>query len=263
MDFQLKDKVAIVTGAGRHIGRQIALTLANEGARVIVNDYFEDRAKKVADEITTAGGKAIGVKADVRDYNDVAAMVQKAIGDFGKVDILVNNVGIPPAEVDQGAVLTPFFKTDKEAWDVEINIGLYGVLNCCKAVLESMVNQKSGKIVNILSDAGRIGEPGQAVYSAAKAAVGGFSKAVAKEVGRYCINVNCVAAGSTPSDVVLNTVIGDNLEKVLKLYPMGRGLNRMGLPSDIANAVTFLCSDVSVFMTGQIVSVSGGYTMVD
>jgi NAD(P)-dependent dehydrogenase (short-subunit alcohol dehydrogenase family) len=263
MDFQLTGKVAIVTGSGRHIGRQIALTLAQEGAKVVVNDYFEDRAKQTADEIVAAGGEAIGIRSDVRDYNDVNAMVQKAINSYGKVDILVNNVGIPPAEVDQGAIFTPFFKTDKEAWDDEINIGLYAVLNCCRAVLEPMVNQKNGKIVNILSDAGRIGEPGQAVYSAAKAGIAGFSKALAKEVGRYCINVNCVAAGFTPPEPLLKKMVGDNMEKMLKAYPIGRGLNRVGLPSDIANAVTFLCSDASAFITGQITSVSGGYTMVD
>ena len=262
MDLQLTEKVAIVTGAGQHIGRKIALTLAQEGANVVVNDYFENRADQVADEIIATAGKAIGIRADVRDYNEVEAMVKKVISNFGKVDILVNNVGIPPAEGDQGAVLTPFFKTGKEAWDGEINIGLYSVFNCCKAVLESMVNQKSGKIVNILSDAGRIGEPGLAAYSAAKAGVAGFSKALAKEVGRYCINVNCVAASATPSDALSKTITDDILEKMLKSYPMGRGLNRIGIPSDIANAVTFLCSDVSVFMTGQIISVNGGYTMV-
>lgn len=262
MDLGLKDKVAIVTGAGRHIGRQIAITLAQEGAKVVVNDYFADRGKSVADEIKAMGGQAIGIKADVRQEAEVTAMVKEALNKFGKVEILVNNAGMLPEGV--GVTGGPTFaESDKQLWDNNIQVNIYGVLNCTKAVIGQMIQQKYGKVINIISDAGRMGEPRMTVYSAAKAGMVGFTKALAKEVGRYRVNVNCVAVGTTPQKGTATEIPEDRLQLLFRMYPMAQGLERLGLPLDIANAVAFFASDASVWVTGQVLSVSGGYSMVD
>lgn len=263
MDFGLKDKVAIVTGAGRHIGRQIALTLAQEGAKVGVNDYFADRAKAVAAEIERLGGEAIGIKADVREESEITAMVKEVLDRFGKIDILVNNAGVLPEEASGGNFGLTFAETDRRQWDGTIGVNLYGCLNCTRAVINHMIQQRYGKIVNIISDAGRVGEPRLTTYSAAKAAMVGFTKALAKEVGRYRINVNCVAVGATPQKGTITEVPEEKMRDWFRMYPMARGWERLGLPSDIANAVAFFASDVSVWVTGQVLSVSGGYSMVD
>jgi len=273
MDLGLKDKVAIVTGAGQGIGRQIALTLAEEGAKVAVNDYYEERAKKVADEIKAAGGKAMGVQADVTDFESVTAMVKKVVDEWGTVHILCNNagnVGIVDSHATAG-VLTLFAEMDPKGWASWVNINYYGLLNCAKAVLDYMIKQNYGKIVTTISDAGRVGEPRQSIYSGAKAAQVGFSKALAKEVGRYCINVNCVAPGATFTPATFgNWEERDKMpeeekqrvQAIMRVYPMARGLQRLGLPSDIANAVAFLASDRAQWITGQVLSVSGGYSTV-
>lgn len=266
MDLLLKDKVALVTGAGRHIGREIALTLSREGAKLVVNDYFADRAKAVADEITAAGREAIGVQADVRNEADVAAMCKKAADKFGGIDILINNAGVLPevllTEMIEGLGAT-FAATDRKIWDGNLDVNLYGVMNCTRAVINPMIQQKYGKIVNIISDAGRVGEPRLTAYSAAKAGIVGFSKALAKEVGRYRINVNCVSVGATPQKGTITEIADEKLKDWFRMYPLARGWERLGIPSDIANAVAFFASDVSTWVTGQVLSVSGGYSMVD
>ncbi len=267
MDLGLKGKVAIVTGAGRHIGRQIALTLAQEGARVVVNDYYEERAKEVAEEIEAAGGEAMGVRADVTNAEEVNELVKKVIDKYGRVDILVNNAGIMPMEAGaQPTGLLTFAEMDRKAWDDSFDVCMYGAMNCTREVIEGMINQKYGKILNILSDAGRVGEPRMTAYSAAKAGIGGFTKALAKEVGRYCINVNCVSLGATPSPsteaLIPTEQREERMKATLRVYPMGRGLERLGEPSDAANAVAFLVSDAAAWITGQILSVSGGYSMM-
>ena len=269
MDLGLKDKVAIVTGAGRHIGRQIALTLAEEGAKVVVNDYFEDRANSVAEEIKAAGGEAMGVKADVTNADEVKEMVKKAVAKYGRVDILVNNAGIMPPEAGHSpGGLKTFAQIDRKDWDDSFDVCMYGVMNCTRAVIEGMISQNYGKILNIMSDAGRVGEPRLVAYSAAKAGIGGFTKALAKEVGRYGVNVNCVSLGATPAPHLEALRPGTAEEReqrrqaMLRAYPMGRGLNRLGLPSDAADAVAFLVSDRAPWITGQILSVSGGYSTV-
>ena len=262
MDFGLKDKVVLVTGAGRHIGRQIALTLAQEGAKVVVNDYFSERAKAVADEIKEMGREAIEIRADVRDEAEVAAMVKEVLDKFGRIHILVNNAGVLPEVVGESGGYT-FAESNRKLWDDTIGVNLYGVLNCTKAVINHMIEQKYGKIVNIISDAGRVGEPRLVPYSAAKASLIGFSKALAKEVGRHRVNVNCVAVGATPQKGTLTEIPEEKLQAWFRVYPLAQGWQRLGLPSDIANAVAFFASDVSVWVTGQVLSVSGGYSMVD
>jgi len=266
MDLGLKDKVALVTGAGRHIGRQIAITLSQEGAKVVVNDYFADRAKAVADEIKTMGGEAMGIKADIREEAEVAAMVKEASDKFGEIDILVNNAGVLPEvlmrEMGEGLGGT-FAESDRKVWDGTMEVNLYGVLNCTKAVINQMIERKYGKIVNIISDAGRVGEPRLATYSAAKAGIVGFTKALAKEVGRYRVNVNCVGVGATPQKGTITEIPEEKLQAWFRMYPLARGWERLGLPLDIANAVAFFASDASVWVTGQVLSVNGGYSMVD
>jgi 3-oxoacyl-[acyl-carrier protein] reductase len=282
MDLGLKGKVAIVTGAGQGVGEGIALTLAKEGARVVVNDYFQDRAEKVAKSIIAAGGEAIALQADVSNFDSVKQMVALATEKFGRIDILVNNAGVPapPPEGDSPTALdNTFDKVDQSTWKRFIDVNIYGVMNCTRAVIDGMIARKYGKIINIISDAGRIGEPRQAAYSASKAGVAGFSKALAKEMGKHCINVNCLSLGAVPHPgldgrrIAMMVKLGmteeqakEAIQKVregaIKFYPMGKGLGRFGTPSDVANAVAFFASDASVFISGQTLSISGGYTTV-
>jgi 2-hydroxycyclohexanecarboxyl-CoA dehydrogenase len=280
MDLGLKGKVAIITGAGQGVGEGIAMTLAKEGARVVVNDFFQDRADKVAKDITAEGGEAIALQADVTDFDSVTKMVKTAVDKFGRIDILVNNAGVPaplPEGDSPDSLDTTFDKVDRSMWKRYVEVNIYGVMNCTRAVLDGMIGQKYGKIINIISDAGRIGEPRQAAYSASKAGVAGFSKALSKEMGKHCINVNCLSLGAVPHPGIDNRRIGmmvkmgmteqqakETIQKIregaIKLYPMGKGLGRFGTPADVANAAAFFASDVSVFITGQILSISGGYT---
>lgn len=282
MDLGLKGKIAIVTGAGQGVGEGIAATLAREGAKVVVNDFFQDRADKVAKDIFVAGGEAIALQADVTDFDSVTKMVKEVVDKFSRVDILVNNAGIPAPSPDGDSPKSldnTFDKVDRALWKSYIDVNIYGVMNCSRAVLDGMINQKYGKIINIISDAGRIGEPRQAAYSASKAAVAGFSKALAKENGKNCINVNCLSLGAVPHPGLDNRRIAmmvkmgmteeqakETIQKIregaIKLYPMAKGLKRFGTPADVGNAVAFFASDASVFITGQILSVSGGYTTV-
>jgi len=282
MDLGLKGKVAIVTGAGQGVGEGIAMTLSKEGAKVVVNDFFQERADGVAKDIVASGGEAIALQADVSDFDSVTQMVKKAVDKFGRIDILVNNAGVPaplPEGDSPSSMDNTFDKVDRALWKRYVDVNIYGVMNCTRAVLDGMINQKYGKIINIISDAGRIGEPRQAAYSASKAGVMGFSKALTKEVGKHCINVNCLSLGAVPHAGVDNRRIGmmvkmgmtedqarDTIktirEKAIKLYPMGKGLGHFGTTTDVGNAVAFFASDASVFISGQTLSISGGYTTV-
>jgi len=274
MDLGLKGKVAIVTGSGRGIGRRIAMTLAADGAHVTINDFYLDRAETVAKEIRDAGGKAMAVKADVTQSDQVEQMLGQVASEWGTVHILVNNAGVPAGllETDPMSLFRTFMDGNRSDWDKLINLDFVGVLNCCKAVLPYMAKQKYGKIVSIISDAGRVGEPNLAIYSGVKAGVVGFSKALAKEVARYEINVNCVAASATTgtylseltgTEAPRNDAERERLDKALKVYPLGRSKKRLGTPTDMANAVAFFVSDASEWVTGQVLSINGGYCMVD
>ncbi|HEY2735315.1 MAG TPA: SDR family NAD(P)-dependent oxidoreductase, partial [Polyangiales bacterium] len=200
MDLQLKDKVAIVTGGGRGVGRGVCLRLAEEGAKVIVNDFHEHRAEKVAGEIRDRGGNALAVRADITNLAEVRAMVAKAVETWGAVDVLVNNAGIPTrdpsAEADAGGGWQDFATTNPESWSRVIDLNVYGTMNCTHSVLPGMIERRSGKIVSVMSEAGRVGEAKLAAYSGAKAAILGFSKAIARELGKHSINVNVVALGA-------------------------------------------------------------------
>jgi 2-hydroxycyclohexanecarboxyl-CoA dehydrogenase len=243
----LRDRVALVTGAGRGIGRAIAERLAAEGAKVAALDVDERTARESGAAI---GG--IGLCMDVTDAGAVAAAVAEAERRLGPTDILVNNAGWDKAE--------PFVKSAEETWDKVLAINLKGPIRMARAVLDGMIERRRGRIVSISSDAGRVGSTGEAVYSAAKAGIIGFSKTLAREVARYQINVNVVCPGPTNTQL-LKDVAPDNpklIEALRRAVPFGR----IGEPDEIAAAVAFLASDDAAFITGQTLSVSGGLTMV-
>ena len=245
-------KVGIVTGSGRGIGRGIALGMAQQGGTVIVADVDINNAEEVVKEIEKMGGKAMTAKVDITKSAEVNAMVAKVIEKYGKIDILVNNVGWNKVQ--------PFVNGNEEFWDKVIAINLKGPIICCRAVIDNMMQNNYGKIVNVSSDAGRVGSTGESVYSASKGGVITFTKTLAREMARYKINVNCISPG--PSDTpFLAEVTAENpklMESVKKAIP----LRRLGEPKDIANAVLFLASDDAEYITGQTLSVSGGLTMM-
>jgi 2-hydroxycyclohexanecarboxyl-CoA dehydrogenase len=250
MDLGLRDKVAVVTGAGSGIGQAIARSLASEGVRVVVTDVQGDTAAATASAVQSQGGTALGLALDVTNYAQAQAMVQQVVERFGRIDVLVNCAGAWRVNL--------FVDSEPADWAFEVNVCFMGVVHCTRAVLEPMIAQQRGKIVNIASDAGRVGEVRQAVYSGAKAAVIGFSKAVAKEVGRYNIHVNCVCPGFTKTPATSDRLTPEMEERIVKLYP----LRKLGIPEDVAKVVTFLASDGASHVTGQTLSVSGGYSMV-
>lgn len=269
MDLGLAGRTALVTGGGRGIGRRIALTLAEEGASVAVNDLFPDRCEQVVAEIVEAGGKATSAACDVTDHDAVLAMVDKVTADFGSINIVVNNAGVPPPKPDE-QIGQLFHETAPGDWYRVMNVIQAGVMNTVHAVLPAMIEQRYGKIVSVVSDAGIVGESRAAAYAFAKAGVVGFSKSLAKELGKHRINVNCVSPGATMveegqldrRDRMIDPERQTNFyAKVLKAYPMGQGWERAGVPSDVADAVAFLCSDRSVFVTGSVVRVSGGFSI--
>lgn len=246
---QLDGRVAFVTGAGRGIGRAIALRLAEAGARVAVTDADEATARAVAAE---CGEGALGLRVDVTDPASVRAAVARAEEVLGPIAVLVNNAGWDKME--------PFLESTEETWDRVIAINLKGVLICVKAVLPGMVERGGGRIVSISSDAARVGSSGEAVYAAAKAGIIAFSKTVAREVARQQINVNVVCPGPTNTNLfrevaAANPRLGDALKRAV---PFGR----LAEPDEIAAAVAFLASDDARFITGQTLSVSGGLTMI-
>ncbi len=250
MELGLDRKVALVTGAGSGIGRAIALSLASEGARLVATDMQGDTAEATAAEAAKRGAEAIGATLDVTQYEQARTVVQEAVQRFGRLDVLVNCAGAWRIGL--------FMDMQPEDWAFEINVCLMGVVNCTRAALDPMMAQQSGKIVNISSDAGRVGEFRQAVYSGAKAGVIGFAKAVAREMGRYNIHVNCVCPGYTKTPATEGMLTPELEERIAKGYP----LRKLGLPEDIAKVVTFLASDGASYITGQTISVSGGYSMV-
>ena len=245
---KLDHKIAIITGAGRGIGRGIAEKLSAEGATVVVTDIDEQAAKTAAKEL---GGGAIGLRVDVTSKQSVTEMVAEVTETFGRIDVLVNNAGWDK--------VGPFIDSDEADWDRVIAINLYGVLNTSKAVLPIMAGQGHGSVVNLGSDAGRVGSSGEAVYSAAKGAVIAFSKATAREMARHQVNVNCICPG--PTDTPLFASIGGDNPKLREALTKAIPFRRLADPSDLANAVAFFASDEAAYITGQTVSVSGGLTM--
>jgi NAD(P)-dependent dehydrogenase (short-subunit alcohol dehydrogenase family) len=268
MDLELKDKVALVTGGGRGVGRGVCLRLAAEGAKVLVNDLHERRAERVAGEIRDAGGQALAVAADITDLAQVRAMVAKATEVLGPVDILVNNAGIPSRDPSADAPSSgweDFHTSNPATWSRVVELNIYGTMNCTHAVLGGMVERRYGKIVSVMSEAGRVGEAKLAAYSGAKAGILGFSKAIARELGKHRINVNVVSLGAVDAKELdfasLDEQAQGRLNQLFKAYPIGRGLQRLSRASDVADAIAFLASDRAQYITGQVLGLSGGFAM--
>jgi len=245
------DKVAIITGSGRGIGRAIALRLAKEDAKVVAVDKVQDTVNHTVESIKEAGGQAISIQTDVTQGDEVRSMVQTTMEQFQKIDILVNNVGWSTYE--------PFLQTDEATWGMLLDINLKSTLLCCRAVLEEMIKKEYGKIVNISSDAGRAGMSTQASYSAAKSGVIGLTKTLAREMARYKINVNCICPGVIDTPLAHET--GAHNPKIQERLTRTIPWRRLGRPEEVAAAVCFLVSDDAEYITGQTLSVDGGLTM--
>lgn len=251
MDLLLKDKVAIVTGGGRGIGLAIALGLAEEGAHVAIAEIEEEAAARSAASVRTKSVKSLAVKTDVTDPASVEAMVKAVEAELGPVEILVNNA----ARLPQFMTFVEEKHSDREIWSQVVDVCYHGVINCTAAIIEGMIERHYGKIINMASDAAKVGEPRQAVYAGAKGAIVSFTKSIAKETGRYGINVNAVCPSMTKTEAVRQMLSEDFEKKVVKAYPM----RRLGDPQDIADLVIFLASDRASWITGQAISVNGGY----
>ena len=263
MDLGLEGKTVIVTGGAANIGRGITMAFLKEKANVVIADIDEEQGARVVEEAKGLGGKAIAVKTDITDYASVEAMVKKAIETFGSVDVLVNNAGYVANKL--------FLKKPVEEYDKEIRINYLGVIHCTRAVLDHMVERKAGRIVNIASDSGRVGEPREAVYSGTKGAVIAFGKAIAKEMGRFGITVNAICPGANipqkpgtagkhsmwAGDITIEMIPPETKERIISQYPLGR----MGTPEDVAYAALFFASQGANYITGQTLSVSGGFSM--
>jgi 3-oxoacyl-[acyl-carrier protein] reductase len=248
--FDLTGKVAIVTGSSRGIGRAAAILLARQGARVIVNSSKSSAAADaVAADIRSAGGEAFAVPADVSVQADAERLIKTAVDTFGRLDILVNNAGLTRD--------TLLMRMSEADWDAVIDLNLKGAFFCTKAAIRPMLKTRSGRIINITSVAGLAGNAGQANYAASKAGLVGFTKSVARELASRAITCNAIAPGFVPT--ALTNVLPDDLKaKAIEAVPLGR----MGEPEEIASAVVYLASDEAAYVTGHILTVDGGMTMM-
>ena len=250
MDLGLTDKTAVVTGGTSGVGREIALSLAAEGANVAVN--YRSSAKEaeiLVDEIVAKGGKAKAYKADVADFAAVKTMVDDIVNDFGGLNILINNAGL--------AIRQRFLETKPDDWHRQIDACLYGAIHCCHAAAPHLDAAGNGRIVSVIGDSSRVGESGLAIVAAARAGVVALMKSLARELGRSGTTANTVSLGlvETPHD---KDWVDANRDKLIKLYP----LRRLGVPGDVAPMVTLLASPHGGWITGQVLSISGGFSMV-
>jgi 3-oxoacyl-[acyl-carrier protein] reductase len=250
MDLGLKGKIALVTGATSGVGREIALSLAAEGAGVAVNYRSSSAdAETLVGEIAAKGGRAKAYRADVAEFAAVKGMVADIVRDFGGINILINNAGLAQRQ--------RFVETKPEDWRRQIDVCLYGAIHCCYAVAPHLDAAKNGRIVSVIGDSSRVGESGLAIVAAARAGVIALMKSLAREFGRSGTTANAVSLGlvETPHD---KEWVDANREKLIKLYP----LRRLGLPGDVAPMVALLASPQSGWITGQVLSISGGFSMV-
>lgn len=251
--LDLKGRAALITGAGQGVGRHVALRFAEHGAgAVVVNDLFLDRAEKVAAEVEALGCKSIAVGADVTDPQAVQRMSDEVLERAGAVHIVVNNAGVVPGTPQ----LKKFDESTFEDWEPWIKLNLYGVMLVTRVFLPGMLEEKYGRVVTVISDAGRAGMPRMAAYGAAKAGAAGFMRCLAMEVGKKGVTANCVALGGVKTEHLVAAMSPEALEKAASAYPA----KRLGEPQEIANAILFLASDAAAWITGQTYPVNGGYS---
>ena len=253
MDMGLQDKVAIVTGAGgAGIGNAIALALAKEGAHVVTNDIQKDLADQAAEQVKERGVRSLATYADVTSLDSTNDMAKQTLAAFGRIDILVTIPYFNP--------MTRFMDETEDDWHKTMNITFFGVVNAARSVLPAMIDQKGGSIIGLGSDAGRVGESRMVMYGVAKAAIMNFVKGLSKEVSRFGVRLNVVSPGTTrtPRTESVGMFTPDMEARLTKMYP----LRRLGRTDDIADTVVFLASDRASWITGQTLSVSGGYAMV-
>lgn len=251
MDLGLGGKVALVTGGARDIGRAIVLALAREGAAVAVNYHHSaEDAETLVAEIRAAGGRAAAYRADVADHAAVTAMVERVRNDLGGLHVLVNNAGAVEQKL--------FLETTPAEWRRQVDVCFYGTLNCCHVAGRHMVGQKSGRIVNIVGDSARVGQPRLSISAGARGGVLSLTKTLARELGRGLVTVNALALGWIETSHVDQAWLAANREKIAAGY----AIRRLGQPGDVAPMVAFLASEHAGWITGQVISVSGGYSTV-
>jgi 2-hydroxycyclohexanecarboxyl-CoA dehydrogenase len=255
--LDLTGRVALVTGAGQGVGEATARMLAEQGAAVAVNDYFSERGQRVAAAITDAGGQAHPIQADITDHAQVTRMVQEIERELGPVDILVNNAGNAGADVNAMQPMPPFWETDPESWQPWLAVNLLGVMAVSHAVVGGMVERGSGRIITVISDAGRVGEADLVVYSGAKAGAAGFMRGLAKAAAPHGVTANCVALGGVRTPPIAALLENEALAKrIVRAYPLGR----LGEPEDPAALIAFLASDAAAWITAQTYPVNGGFS---
>ena len=250
----LTGKTVFVTGAGSGIGRAIARRLGSVGARVAVGDINFQGAQQTEQLVRADGGEVLAVHVDITQFDAVQAAVRRTRETLGPISILVNNAGWDRIE--------PFVQNAPELWDKVISINLKGPIHCCRAVLDDMITAGGGKIVSISSDAARVGSTGEAVYAACKGGIIALSKTLARELARYKINVNVVCPGPTDTPLLQEVTGGEQGAKVIDAMKRAIPFRRLGTPEEVAAAVAFFASPDADFITGQVLSVSGGLTMV-
>ncbi len=250
MSNDLNGKVALVTGGARDVGRQIALSLAAEGASIALNyNSSPHEAEQVVAEIQAMGGTARAYQADVSNYEQVKHMVDRAVADLGRLDILVNNAGL--------IIREHFVNSTPEGWAKQVGVGLYGVIHTAHAAAPYMIKQNGGRIITLAGDSARIGESGLAVTAAARAGAIALIKSLARELGRNNITANAVSLGLIQTAHSDPAWLEQHHEKIIRMYP----LRRIGTPNDVAPAVAFLASNGANWITGQVLSVNGGFSM--
>jgi NAD(P)-dependent dehydrogenase (short-subunit alcohol dehydrogenase family) len=250
MTLRLAGRVALITGAARDVGREIALGLASEGAAVAVNyNSSSERAQAVVEEITAKGGRAIAAKADIADLAAVKRMVERTTGELGGLDILVNNAGF--------VIRKRFTDTSPDEWRRQIDTCLYGTIHCCYAAVPLLEASKHGRIISLTGDSSRVGESGLSIAAAARAGVIALMKSLAREMGGSGTTANALSLGLVETEHD-RAWVEANREKLVKFYPV----RRLGLPGDVAPMVALLASDQGSWITGQVISVNGGYSMV-
>ncbi len=246
--MKLAEKVAIVTGSTRGIGKAIAEELARQGAKVVITGRNESAAHQVAAAIQEPGGQAMAIPADVSRMEDAQKLVKETLDQWGRIDILINNAGITRDNL--------LLRMSEDEWDTVLQVNLKGAFNCTKSVTRQMMKQRQGRIINITSVVGQMGNAGQANYAASKAGLIGFTKSVARELASRNITCNAVAPGYIQTD--MTAALDENVKETLKQQiPLGR----LGTPEDVARVVAFLCTDDAAYITGQVINVDGGMVM--